>query len=252
MENLNGKALVFVLLCLLNQTFSQEANTVTESKSKWNFSVAYLPGASYRNLTGDQSLEILIDARNDLEKTTFTNGVGLNAKFNISDKWSLQSGLQYQIYGEQIKREFLTFGDMIDPVTGFQYPTSEQYIGATYIYNYHYLVMPIRVGYILLDKSRNQLAISTGVGLNIPVKETLKRKLNKFGGGQDKKVDKLELANKDIKVSASIGLDWSISVTKKLKVVVGPSFDIFLQSIWGNEPLKKMPYKIGFNIGVQI
>ena len=139
--------------------------------NKWNMGVDVSCDLGFRTLIDNDNSEtsaLIISSRNDIEfiKPGFTAGV--NVIRNLSKKWALVGGVSYSRKGYSSKIENLTFGDMIDPRTGFIYDTdnSERFDAIQFNYHLNYIDVPIKATY-LFGKEENLYGRKWYAGLGL-------------------------------------------------------------------------------------
>ncbi len=228
---------VTLLLAILYSfhLFSQE-----ELKDKkFTFTPFAQYGTSYRTIKGTNL---------DIETPSPTYGYGIRVSYNLN-KLAITSGIEYQQFGEKIEYT-PTFGDQIDPQTGF-IGTG----GANVVlkYRYNYFAIPIileRNNTISLgSKFKMNFSLFAGVKANVFYKSSLKAKSSELGGESTSKSD-YNFDNRTLCLSSTYGLLFHKRLGSHVSLKIGPTFDLFHQSISNSTIVERIPYKASFLVGL--
>jgi hypothetical protein len=181
------------------------------------------------------------DSENELMKPGFSSGI--NFRYNITNKWSIEGGVQYsnKKYGYEIGG--LIFGDLIDPMNGVYYADSATLKRAKCSYKDVYIDLPIRtIKYF--GSSRLRFFTGAGITANILLKTQTECILENDNSVKqtiyfDSKKSKL-----NISTNISIGAEYKIN--KKIKVQIEPIYRQGLLNI-SNSMAKIKFWNLGLN-----
>ncbi len=201
---------------------------VTPSYKRFLIGINISPDYCYRTLESTNGSSIsneIIELRDKDEIFKIGYTAGFNFCYNISKKFGIESGVHYSNKGFAFKASNLTFGDMIDPRYGFVY-TSNGTVGPKkikFVYNYHYLDVPIRAIFIFGEK-RIHFVASLGVTTNILINAT-QTSVFEYEDGDIKRntIDQpYEFKTLNLTPTISVGMDYKIS--ERINFRVEPTF----------------------------
>lgn len=245
MKNHFERFLIAVLILNSFNLFAQNNDsTKTESKrSRFSIGIIASPEYCYRSLgigsNANSFTPIIVDHRNDRElpKLGFTAGVIVN--YEISNRISIECGLNYSDKGYRYDLSGLTFGDMIDPRFGFVYTTQtvEDYPDS-WIYHYTYIDVPFKFVYTFPGR-KIQFTTVCGFIANILLE-----------GYQTISSSKVELRGdfNDLGISASASAGVLYNFNSKFRVLLIPSFQHSLTSLV-SAPINGYLWSAGLNVG---
>lgn len=234
----------FILVLLSNSLLCQEEI----GKDKWKFGIHLSPEIAYRTLKGDknnETIQHIIEFRNDMERPAFLFSGGLSAEYKISKIFSLKSGIHHTMRGEASR----------DVGVGSDFGSSGIYL-EKFIYRnqYHYVGIPIAVSAYFPQMEKAQLFGSVGVELNF-LYLLSSYSTFKFSGEEEKtefkkfktsEMDFYDYAIFNPSLMLSIGCDLKIGNKSTLRIE-----PIYRKSLLPLEdtPIKGYYYNCGINLG---
>lgn len=136
---------------------------------RWTLGVGIGAGMGYRALSvtaPSTTSNAIIDLRNEREEPLLVLGGHLGANYQLKPWVGLDAGVGYAQMGwrQQVRREELTFGDMIDPRRGFIYTTEDGLMFDRIILSDVYHFLDMRLGAtVTLGQGRWRWQTSIGV-----------------------------------------------------------------------------------------
>lgn len=129
------------------------AHGVSDStRSRLSLGLSFGGGLGYRTLAITSPSTVadqIAQRRNEQEEPSLAYGVRGSLAYRLNERWSLEAGLGYAQLGWRSEQDYsgLTFGDVIDPRTGFIYNTTDAAIPArsTITDLFHYLELPLGI-----------------------------------------------------------------------------------------------------------
>ena len=201
----------------------------------FNFS----PDLCYRTLKNNSlsiSNDLLIETRNNRETTKFGYTTGVNACFNITKSFGLESGIQYSNKGYQTKMRDLLYAQ----------PEPNMPHKAKTRYNFQCIDMPIKANFII-GKKKVRFCTSAGITTNFFIKETQTLVLV-YSDRTTRETNPTMYNYKSVNISPTIsaGIDYKINDRTNLRVE--PTFRYGVLKII-DAPLTAYLYSGGLNIG---
>lgn len=150
---------------------------------KLHFGFFASPDLSFRNLAaniGASRNTAVVPNGYERIKPAFT--AGAEAIYQISQRFSVTSGVQYSVKGEKTVTMDFTY---IDPILGFIPPPPEEPTSGYFIYNTRYIDIPLRADYYFSHKKVAPF-ITTGISTTIFINERVVAHKN-YADGTTKK-----------------------------------------------------------------
>ncbi|MDY0085380.1 MAG: outer membrane beta-barrel protein [Bacteroidales bacterium] len=222
----------FVIFILLILNFLSKLNA---QKIAGKFSIGAVIGGvySYRNLEG--SMDYLIEVRNEAESPAYGFIGGLNIAYQLSDKWSLESGIEYATRGYKSK------GQGID---------AEGNVLLSYKARntYRFTDIPILASYSLGSRHVKPF-ISAGFVANIFLKEMRNEDLIKPSGEHDINNRRISSEKNALGLEGMLAIGITFPVNEKLysKIRMHYAHDLFKTT---KTPVTERLYHYGLQIGV--
>ncbi len=141
--------IIILIFSFLNKLKAQD------TASNISIGAVFDGGYSFHNLEG--SLDYLIEMRNEAESPSYGFSGGLNIAYQLSDKWSLKSGINYATRGYKSK------GEAIDSDGNVLLTFNSQH-------KYYYVDVPVLFHYFL-RKGALRPVITAGFAVNFFIKE---------------------------------------------------------------------------------
>jgi hypothetical protein len=137
-----------IFFCLISISSFAQSDSAIHKPNKLSVGVVLFPQFTDRS---DYKIELFVPR--------FGYSAGLNIIFQVTKKFSLESGILFSKKGWNFTWDNLTFGDMIDPRYGFTYQT--QQVGVTKGYEFQSIDIPLKINWTPGKKKFRFLA---GVG----------------------------------------------------------------------------------------
>ncbi len=226
----------FLLTLTMIVSYGQDNSALEFKRVQIGFNIS--PDICYRTLKstdGSAYGESLIKDRNRRETVKIGYTAGLNACFNLTKSFGLETGIQYSNKGYQTK---------IDPNKEWNgsYPL---YKKAQFIYNYHYIDIPVKAIYTIGNK-KIRFMTSVGFTTNVFIKET-KKSIFVYSDRTDRsKSTDYEYNKVNISPTISAGIDYKINDNMNLRLE--PTFRYGVLKI-KDAPVTGYLYSGGLNIG---
>ena len=187
---------------------------------------------------------------NDLETFKIGYTAGLNVCFKVTNKFSVEAGLQYSNKGYSFKMQELVYGDMIDPRYGFIYLTNGP-TGPTklkFVYNYHYFDIPIRA-ILCFGNKKLKLITSAGITTNLLVNATTTSISTYEDGNIVRKTSDQAYNYKTLNLSPSISAGIIYSINDKIHLQAEPTLRYGILKII-DSPVTAYLWNSGLNISI--
>ena len=241
----------FIILTIAWAANGQDAGHPETSPHRLLFGITVSPDLCYRTLInndGSSYSSAVMEVRQKNEEPKFGFTTGLNACFNFSEKLGIEGGLLYSNKGYAFKNAGLTFGNMIDPRYGFIYPDSglTEPVQVTFLYNYIYLDVPVRVIYSFGEK-RTHVVMSVGITTGFLLNTTQTSVIEYQNGDTNRQTRSQDTDFNTVNLSAtcSAGLDYRVSTV--LNIRAEPTFRYGLLRIT-DTPVSEYLWNAGLNI----
>ncbi|KAA9333718.1 outer membrane beta-barrel protein [Adhaeribacter soli] len=232
MKKLIIAALAFVSFNSYAQTADLKPN------SKIALGVSFSPDYSYRTLKSDADSKWIIDIREEVESAKLGYTTGANALINLSNRFSLETGLLFSDKGYKAKVKYIVTEP--DPNA----PESAKH-------NYRYLTLdvPLKVNYyITTGKIKAFASVGSSANFFMTVKRT---STYEYANGKTEKktvpASDFGYEKVDIAALASVGVDYAL--TENLLLRVEPIYRRSVTSIT-KLPIDGYLYSAGLNLGV--
>ncbi len=247
----------------LKELHKRDSVLVAENKdNKWSVSPTF--ALTHTNsFTNTSALDKSLNASNTNGENTFSYGVKL--AYEVSNKWTVQSGLLVQKIGYSNSNLSVlnnVRGASLENVEHSSEPvfllsTSDTALDANSLstsrvetteaslqQNYSYIEIPVEVKYTFLESKKFTSQVVTGVSsLFLNQNEVV---LN--SEAQSQSLGKANNLN-TINFSGNLGIDLQYSINKKLKIAVNPMFKVQLNTFSKNANGFR-PYTIGVYSGL--
>jgi hypothetical protein len=145
-------ALSITGLLFSHQLFSQNEENVY---NRFAIAISFEPYYSYRQLSYGSEIKFLETLRNNRELPKFGFSTGLNFRYNLSSRFSFESGVIFANRGMLISTENLTWDN----------PQADHPVKSKTRFSYYYIEIPLRVNYHFKFGKLNGYTIS-GISFN--------------------------------------------------------------------------------------
>ncbi len=229
-----------LFICVALGGFSQTYRS--DFSKRFSFGLSFSPDYTYRMLSADVDDGGLIDMRNETESARFGYTTGLTVKYLLSERWVLESGLQYADRGDKMESDEpgYIFPDDSDPFIPDESKS---------LYHYNFLGIPLKANFYLLN-GRTKLFLSAGVSADF------------FSGSKTKQIhtyDGREIVNSfseegvdfnsmNVMGLAGFGVDYELN--RKLELRFEPIVRYSFSSLTTYTDLHTYLYAVGVNFAV--
>ena len=207
------KQIFMLLMTLMSLTaFGQNS----KQAKKFTIGYSFSPDYSFRTLKngdGNNSTDLVIKSRDDVEKAKFGYTTGFNLTFHFSDLLGFETGVQYSNKGYKTKEQDLIYFP----------PSPSSPDKATTYYSYQYIGIPLKAKFTF-GKNKVRFISTAGFMTNFLI--NVKQSINlKYPDGKKEKQNQSSTSgfNKiDISPIVSIGVDYKL--TDKIHLSAEPTF----------------------------
>ncbi len=224
---------------------SQSSDSLTKPR-RWQIGVNYSADYNYRalrNNSGDEStdsenqlIESIISDQDKLDKPKFGYTTGINSSFMFSRHIGIELGLQYSNKGYRMPNI---------PVTTVENP--ENAGTADFIYNYHFIDIPLRANFTF-GKKKLQFIGSAGFVTNLFIKEIDKSVIH-FSDRDEESQTESDYEYKPATLSAALSAGISYRFTDRMTIRLEPTVRYGLTDIVETNPISIRLYNAGINLG---
>lgn len=239
MRTTNYHYLILLLIfgILTNTLRSQEEN----AEETWKIGIHLSPEMAYRFLTADkddESMQSLIESRNEWERPALLFTGGLSVEYKLSDIFSLKSGIHYTLRGES----------SIDLGDGMYLEK------CIYRNQYHYIGIPISASTYFMQNEKIKLFASVGAEMNF-LYLISSRNTIKISGEEEKTEFKKELASESewhdytiFNPSLMLSIGCDLKIGQKSTFRIEPIFQGSLLPLM-DAPISGYYFNVGLNLG---
>jgi len=166
------------------------------------------------------------NSQNEVMNIGITSGIQI--RYNFSNQFGFESGLQYsnKKYGHETNG--LTFGDLIDPINGFYNSSMIGISNSTCSYDDTYFDVPFRTIYSF-GENRVRLIASIGIAANIMLRSQTNCLIQYENGEQETKIFNRNEPRLNLSTTFSIGVEFKIN--KRIKLQVEPTYRYGIRNI---------------------
>lgn len=247
----------FFLSCLSASliTKAQDAPVTSASSDfkRFEIGVHFSPdvtGMVLRNKDGGQTIDWIIESRNRRETPKFGTTTGLSFGYWFTKAVGIETGVFYSNMGNQTEKLELTFGQMVDPRYGFNYPTSSGDpvpTHARFIYSFHYVSIPVKVNFSV-GKNKWKFVSSIGVVTEFLTQATTTAVLlennKRLDSNTEEASEDFQLVN--LSPTVWLGVEYAINPSMSLRAMPTARFGV-LPII--DAPITGYLYSAGLQIG---
>jgi hypothetical protein len=237
---------ICLLLLISFPLFTIAQNKLSGSKklSKFRYGLTFSTDYSYRRLTvkpENETVAYIIPTRNKIESPTIGYTFGANVNYNLNKLVNIETGLNYSLKRYTVNGQTLTFEDQLG---------TTNYAEASGFYNYHYIEIPIKVGFSF-GKKKTQFTAAVGMVAGFFIKSNTKFDI-KYPNGNIISYDNnsvIQYRKFNISPVLNIGIKYNINENSYLKIE--PTFKYGLIAIV-DAPIKENLWSVGLNVSYYI
>jgi hypothetical protein len=233
--------LLFALGLLASHGHAQ----VDTTHSRWRIGASGSFDGCFRTLVndaGDEAREMIIDFREENERFRLSWTGGIDAIYELSDRWRLASGLQLADKGYLFSIETVFIAtDGIDPESGPSVRINERY-------HYRYLSVPLVIRYSIGGR---RFRFEPGIGISADYllnHYSVQRMEFSDGKTQVKRIQDNTTDFRDLCASACMELTASIQLNESLAIRFGPRARYQLTPV-ADTPILGYLWEAGFLAG---
>ncbi len=230
----------FLPIILFLASFSLTAQT--DSTGRFSFGVSASADYCYRTLTSEPATEWIMNSRNanEIPKIGFTAGV--QARYMLNKRFSLDAGISFADRGERSKDYVLLYSQP-DPA----FPTK-----AHFNYHYYYIDVPVTANYFFIIGNKSRIYLSAGIAPNLFVTNSNTATLT-YADGRTEKTHSSD-RNMDLFQAATVsvvgGLGFSTSLGKNLGLNIQPVYRRSLMSMVKNTSIDQFLHSGGLEVSL--
>ncbi len=234
-------------LCLIVLFFIISVQKITAQDFKNSFKFSFTPTAGYRILVDDSSTGLLPGFRN-YEVMRFGMGGSFEYTRQIKKWFSVSAGFEYQYFEYGGTLSFYSYDSINDY-------TQAGYVKTSFIH--HYLGMPIKFHFNIVNKEKFRLYTFLGFVPKISVGREYATELNDTVNNvtssyhqQDPEGANPNYHRNTFNVEGQIGLGFNFNISKRLFIDVNGIFGINMLRSNRDTPINDYIYRAGGNIGL--
>ncbi|MBN2637302.1 MAG: outer membrane beta-barrel protein [Prolixibacteraceae bacterium] len=236
---MNSIKISWLFFIVVFPLFINGQNSESQTSKKLSFGVNFSPDYSYRRLYQENDEHNFVDYRNEIEDPRLGFTTGLVAYYQISNRFTFESGIQFSDKGEKSKftRWIVSSGNSAtDPAFTVKSKSFN---------HYYYLGVPIKLNYFLLQK-QFRLFISGGISTDFFLSGKIKY-IDEFNDRTERGSENMDYDFNIINFVglASLGIERDIST--KLSLRVEPTFRYSFTPV-AIAPMERYPYSFGANV----
>lgn len=238
--------LIFTLLFVSIWGLLLGQSTDKNKDKKFHIGIKFSPDYSYRYLSSNSEVNMgnsIIDWRNEYETARMGSTSGVVAKYLLSKRIGLESGLQFSDTGYRSKY----FKDDYEQPGGIN-PSDDPAIPEkmTTNYHYYYLGIPIKLNYYLIRK-KVHIFVTTGVSTDFFLDANKKSELE-FEDRVEVQTYRYEENNfNNVSFIGLVGLGMEYKISQRFQLQFEPVIRYSFTPL-DNTPLKEYLYSFGTNL----
>lgn len=218
--------------------FGQSTNT-TSKTNKWHIGVSFESGVSYRQLNYSYSYQWIKNDRNQNEVPKFSFNTGLNMRYKINSRWSVDVGLLYSNTRYSTLKESL-YWETQEP----DFPTHSKTV-----YTYHHIILPIKANYHFEIK-KVKLYLTGGLSLNNFTNKTTKLITYLRNEIYQISKDQSNYGFRQDTYSIILGFGLNVPLSERFFLNIEPIYRQNFVSIINDKNAKEYLYSFGINTKV--
>ncbi len=233
--------LTIAFLCLVSIGFSQTQRF--NSAKRFSFGFSFSPDYTFRTLKSDVDDIGFIDMRNEMESARFGFTTGLTVKYRLSERWILESGLQYADRGDKMETED---ADYVFPENGDDPFVPDK---TKTINHYYFLGIPLKANFYVVNK-RTKVFLSAGISTDF-FSGSKTKQIYTYNGKDEVSTfseEGVDFNTVNFVGLAGLGVDYRIN--EKLELRFEPIVRYSFSSLTTYSDLKTYLYSAGINFAI--
>lgn len=165
------KNIITILFISLSLSSIAQNGVIPNIKGERNLYIGFnfSPDICYRTLTTSDTAAIInyiVDHRNAYEVPKLGYTTGISIRLDLTNRISLESGINFSNKGYHYKWTDLYFGAQVDPRYGFNVDSTNAIVRAKFCYRDFYIDVPLNAIYYF---GRKRMHFNLGIGLTTNV-----------------------------------------------------------------------------------
>lgn len=229
-------------LLLLTSLYCSSMALFGQRDKKWHIGLVFSPDLCYRSLknsTGEADIDALIKQRNKDEVIKIGFTTGIQAKYALKSRISLECGLLYSNKGYKLQM----------PIRYGTSTTSGNFLEISY--NHKYLDLPLKINFIPVRRNKTSWHVTTGVVVNVFLqqKNVFRMTDSTFKTYVTNTKGEPFQSNKPLDCSVFGGMGFNTELKEKLSLQVELLYRYGLLKIY-DATVRGYLWNIGFNLGI--
>ncbi len=243
--------------------------------TSWSMDIYVAPSYVTTSLSADPIYEDYINFRKNSEDPIYTTGLGTEIKFSIN-KWFIQSGINYSVYGDNAKYNFIT--NAIDSLNSY-YNVDTTYVwiydppffGEPYPIRFDSVWMPVykeiessasiknRYGYIEIPvlfgfhTTKRKLNFEIGTGISFGFLVSAKGNLPDLTNNSLVEINNSTEFIRSTSINYILNAGIKYQISKRISIIVKPNYKRNLSSLFKNDyPVKQKNSTFGVITGINV
>lgn len=231
--------LLLTLFSILPLTSFCQDDLIKTRKVK--LGITYSADLCYRTLKSDGSAngQYIKEMRYAEEITVYGYTTGLSLLLRADKKLVIETGIQYSRKGEQTEKIDLSWSS-----SNLESPTKR-----SYIYQYHYLDIPLKANYFFPTRKKSNFFASGGLSANIFLRHKNIKIFEYSDGRKDPQESTYYEGFSKVNIAAMISIGMNYSIAERISIRIEPIFRHSITPI-ADTPIKEYPWSAGVNTGV--
>jgi hypothetical protein len=219
------------------------------------FSIGVLcgPGFSFRTLSTANGY--YLNDRNDSEYGLWNICTGFRLGYSLNKHIGVRSGLIYTFVGEKGSFSQTVIDNSGPPQSPPTYPQTTKFktITTNYSNTYHYILLPLMIGYTHDFFNRAHAAIYSGVSMAffLSMQTTYNDPLNIPQAFNSINRDPRAHTYRSMAIVFPVEIDLRYDISKRVNVFITPGMNYFLSSIYKKDDLtQEHPFSFNLSLGI--
>lgn len=235
-----NKIIICFLLLILPYTVFCNTSSDSTKPEKAQIGFVISPDYCFRALKADGDAQWMANIRDTMEIPKFGYSAGLNFAHTLGPKFLFEAEILFTNKGEATKKY------NIENVPQQEIKTVMK---TSYLKNYYYLDIPLKVNYFFLSKNNLRLFVTVGLSVNTYLGQSTFVTEQYNDGSQRGYVSKAQLNYEKVNLAMLAGIGLNYDLTDRYVFKLEPIYKRSINSII-DAPVKSYLYSVGLNVGI--